>query len=172
MTSVAPFFSKLLMIEKRQSEGNVGIIVPTESDKYAIPTHGVVSSDAASFTLFHRAKASIIEEKWSILLHIINTTPKILSYKSSSDRGQTLLHIASGKSSIVPEFVGVQMINLFPDTVSFVDSDGCLPLHHAASTNGQTALAILLVESWSEGLKIPNVDGDLPVHVAVWGGIG
>ena len=36
----------------------------------------------------------------------------------------------------------------------------------------QIAIVQVLMDSWPEGATIPNIDGDIPLYVAAWGGVG
>ena len=115
---------------------------------------------------------AIEEEQWKLLLQLVSKNPKLLVKKSSHHRNKNLLHILSGQHSNIPTKVLVSMINLCPESVSQIDQDGCLPLHHMAFSGGKDKFVKILLDSWSEGATIRNVDGDLPIHVSVWAGKG
>ncbi len=115
---------------------------------------------------------AIQEEEWNTLLKIITQNPDLLSQQSKKHRNKNLLHILAGQHTNVPTIVAITMINLCPNSVSQSDHDGCIPLHHMVFTGRKEHLVRILLESWSEGTTVRNVDGDLPLHVSVWAGRG
>jgi hypothetical protein len=140
----------------------------SQSDEDLHPSFMAPSTAASLDACIDAIKA----EKWNVLLRFITANPKLLSQTSRHHRNKNLLHILSGQHSNIPTVVIVTMINLCPDAVSQPDQDGCIPLHHMVFTGGKDDLVKILLESWSEGTTIRNVDGDLPLHVSVWAGKG
>ncbi len=140
------------------------------SDKYATPLSEESGYDK-KVTLDSCIEA-LIAGKWNVLLRSVASNPSVLSKKSPIHRNKTLLHILSGQQIEIPVMVLVTMINLCPQAVSQTDHDGCIPLHHMVFTGGKDNLVKILLESWADGTKVKNVDGDLPLHVSVWAGKG
>ena len=111
-------------------------------------------------------------EKWNLLLQLISVNPQVLTETSFMHRKKNLMHLLAGERGDIPSTVLVAMINLNPEAVSQVDQDGCTPLHHFAFSGGRDVFVKVLLDSWEEGATVRNVDGDLPLHVAVWSGTG
>ena len=149
-----------------------GSISP-DSDRYSVSDESSqLSPQFSSSEKMSVCIDAIESEDWTLLLKLVNGNPKLLSMTSPRQRNKNLLHILSAQKSNVPPLVLITMINLFPGAVSQMDKDGCIPLHHMAFVGGKEKLVKILLESWSEGTTIRNIDGDIPLHVSVWAGTG
>ena len=143
------------------------------NDRYSIPQSQDDKSKKVSVPVtLDSCIDATMAEKWDDLLRLIKADPSVLTKTSSLHRRKTLLHILCGQDTNIPVSVFVNMINLCPASVSQTDQDGCIPLHHMVFTGGKNNFVKILLESWSSGAKVRNVDGDLPLHVSVWAGQG
>jgi len=158
-------------VEERQTNSNAVM----KLDKYIVPSPSTLEQPSlAGTTIRMLLKSSIVAaraQKWNDVLRLISSHPEILLTRSQDEDNQTLLHVIAGGVP-VPRKVVTKIVNTRPEAVSYTDNDGCLPLHHACSVMKQIAMVEILMDSWPEGATIPNIDGDIPLHVAAWGGVG
>lgn len=163
----------LSSIPERVTTPPEGAESPVASDKYSVSEVSPQLSPQYPYSEKMNTCIDAIErEDWTLLLKLVNGNPKLLSMTSPRKRNKNLLHILSAKRSHVPPIVLITMINLFPEAVSQIDKDGCIPLHHLSFVGGKEKLVRILLESWSEGTTVCNIDGDTPLHVSVWAGTG
>lgn len=143
------------------------------NDRYSVPQSQNDKSKKMSVPVtLDSCIDAMMAEKWDDLLRLIKADPSVLAKTSSLHRRKTLLHILCGQDADIPVTILVNMINFCPASVSQTDQDGCIPLHHMVFTGGKDKFVKILLESWSFGAKVRNVDGDLPLHVSVWAGQG
>eukprot|EP00977_Amphora_coffeiformis_P006235 scaffold1341_cov178-Amphora_coffeaeformis.AAC.12 len=89
----------------------------------------------------------------------------------TGDRAELPLHRAT--RFIAPLPVVEAVLNAAPEYISSQDGSGNLPVHLAAirearkfNSDGPTALLDFIIAQYPEGVKVPNADGQYPIHAA------
>jgi ankyrin repeat protein len=86
----------------------------------------------------------------------------------ADNEGSLPIHLASQLRS--GEFCQI-LINAAPDSVSIVDSEGCMPLHYLCENDqvddtAATQVLKLLIDKYPEAIRHANNRGSLPIHLA------
>lgn len=109
---------------------------------------------------------------WYVVVNNINSYgKKLVGFQASKYDKKNLFHIVASQGN-VPEKVLEYLMEADSEAHRQVDKHGCVPLHYAASVGRCEISVKFLLEKWPFGASSRNVDGDLPLHVAVWSGDG
>jgi hypothetical protein len=120
---------------------------------------------------YHSCMNVIKSRKWDIVINEIETVPSLITFQDSKHENKNLIHVISGINSSIPSKLLSQLVK-DKDALQQVDKNGCIPLHYAVSIGRSEELVRALLAEWKEGSVIVNKDGDSPLHVAVWNGLG
>jgi len=121
--------------------------------------------------LFITTSEATVEGKWHIVMKNLLENKSILGFQCSKHEMKNIIHVLASQKEIPDEVVEV-MICHGAAGICQADLHGCVPLHYAASVGRDVNCVKALVTAWPFGASSRNIDGDLPLHVAVWAGQG
>jgi hypothetical protein len=121
--------------------------------------------------LYETSVKAAKDGEWIVVVNNIMYSRNIVGIQPLDYDKKNLFHIVASQKS-VPEGVFDLMMEADPQAHRKVDEHGCVPLHYAASVGRNGEMVKYLLKKWPFGASARNVDGDLPLHVAVWCGAG
>ncbi len=121
--------------------------------------------------LYDSSVKAINDDEWYVVLNNIIYCKTVVGLQPEDCDKKNLFHLIASKK-IVPHKVFNVMTEADPEAHKQMDSYGCVPLHYAASVGRNVNTVKYLLRKWPFGASARNVDGDLPLHVAVWCGGG
>lgn len=122
-------------------------------------------------THFQKCVDAINSENYDLVLNLIETVPGLITFQSSRHQKKNLLHIIGSIDKSIPLAL-ITNATKFINGLQQTDRHGCIPLHYAASVGRNLELVKWMICEWKDGTMVANTDGDLPLHVAVWSGMG
>ena len=128
-------------------------------------------SDKEYRSRFQSCMNAVKSQKWDIIINEIETVPSLISFQDSKFESKNLVHVIAGNNSSIPSDL-LRLLIIENDALQQVDKNGCIPLHYAVSIGRNEELVKTLLSQWEEGAIMQNKDGDSPLHVAVWNGMG
>ena len=129
------------------------------------------SSEKEFRKLFVSTSEAVLAGKWHIVNKNIENVVGLLGFQCSKNEKKNLIHIIASQKEVPGEIMDV-LIHYESGGIRQADMHGCIPLHYAASVGRDVNCLQSLVAAWPFGASARNVDGDLPLHVAVWAGQG
>ena len=108
-------------------------------------------------------------QEWKVLFDALDANSSLLKLPLNDHNGQTLLHVLAQQRP--PPDAVLRAIYKCPEAVKVLDKDKCLPLHYAAAMGNNSYLLQELLKRWPKGASCSNLEGDMPLHIASWGGI-
>ena len=184
---IGAFLSGLMLGSVKEDEREIPKLVSTSkgSSKFtrdasmysihAVNSTGTVEVRLSEKELRKKFMASVeaIEAgEWQVFLKNLASMERLLEYQSPNKHDKkNLFHIVASQTK-VPSKVLDAMLEECPGALKQVDAHGCVPLHYAASVGRNEMAVKAFLDAMPFGASARNVDGDLPLHVAVWNGLG
>jgi hypothetical protein len=121
--------------------------------------------------LFDTCAKAIADEEWHVVVNSIIYCKHVVGLQTEDYERKNLFHLVASQH-ILPEKLLDLMMEADPLAHKQPDEHGCVPLHYAASIGRNEEIVKYLLKVWPFGASARSVDGDLPLHVAVWCGEG
>ena len=106
---------------------------------------------------------NIQSENWSMVEHIVHTTPDIVQAVEPSS-GEVALHSLVRHASVWPLLIDYCLVQ-YPNALLHKDLLGSVPLHHAVAHDNIAACEILY-HAYTQGVYECDKKGRIPLHVA------